>query len=242
MPEKRGDMEMDRLDHNGSMTGMAAVPGARRSPGPGRSPVQHHQTGDSYGFPPGYQNDSFVGASPQRNSPSPYGRPYAQQDEYGRGSPAPPVYGAGDGYAQGQSYGRRSPGQSQAYNQYDQQDRYDDHYDQPAQRYHSPSPPQSNNYTYNHAPSHDDYAPAPAPAMAPLQQRSHTPAYAASESTSTSASAYPGQRAYSPQSSSYPGQQTYQAFTPGGGGSISPQGQQYSGVTRKAVDGSHRDI
>ncbi|KAH7392629.1 hypothetical protein BKA66DRAFT_510188 [Pyrenochaeta sp. MPI-SDFR-AT-0127] len=235
MPEKRGDMEMDRLDHNGSMTAMAAVPGATRSPGPGRSPIQRSPTGDGYGFPPGYQNDSFVGAGPQRNSPSPYGRPYAQQDEYGRGSPAPPVYAAGDGYTQNQSYGRRSPGQHQAYNQYDHQDRYDDRYDPPDQRYRSPSPPSANNYNYNQAASRDDFAPAP------VQQRSNTPGYAASESThfessTTSTSAYPGQRAYSPQSS-YPGQQTYQAFSPG-----APQGQQYSGVTRKAVDGTHRDI
>ncbi|OAL50144.1 hypothetical protein IQ07DRAFT_567866 [Pyrenochaeta sp. DS3sAY3a] len=245
LPEKRGDLEMDRLDHNGSvtngsMTAMAAVGGARRSPGSGRSPNQHSPT-DSYGFPPGYQNDSFVGAGPQRNSPSPYNRPYAQQDEYRRGSPGPrsnlsPVYGAGEGYGQNQRYENRSPAQQQPYNQYSQQDRYDDddRYDQPAQRYHSPSPPPANNYNYNQsAPSYDNFAPAQ------QQPRVKSPGYPVDEPAryASPVSAYPGQQTYQSEPASYPGQQAYQAFQP-----AAPQSQQYTGVSRKAVDGSYREI
>ncbi|KAJ4368875.1 hypothetical protein N0V83_005957 [Neocucurbitaria cava] len=258
VPQKRGDMEMDRLNHNGSvtntsMTGMAAVgaagrsPGAGRSLGPGRTPIQRSPTGDSYGFPPGYQNDSFVGASPQRNSPSPYGKPYAQQDDYRRVSPGPnnlsPMYGPGEGYAQNQLYSRHSP-QPQLYDQHNDQDRYDppNQYSEPDRRYHSPSPPaintnlynnNNNNYASHDAAPYDNFAPAQQ-----QQQRSNTPGYAPSGSTryepSTTAapSAYPGQQSYSPQGA-YPGQQTYQAFQPG---------EQYSGVTRKAVDGSYKDI
>ncbi|KAF1852157.1 uncharacterized protein K460DRAFT_402144 [Cucurbitaria berberidis CBS 394.84] len=192
VPEKQGDMEMDRLNHNGSVTngsttGVAAMGGARRSPS-GRTPLQRTPTGDSYGFPPSYQSESFVGAGP-RNSPGPYGsqnaRPYAQQDDYRRGSPGPnsnlsPIYGPGEGYSQVQQFGRRSPGQPQAYNQYNGHDRYDPHdqYNEPDRRFRSP-PPNANNYNYgfNNPSPYEDFAPAPA------QQRSHTPGYAPSEST-----------------------------------------------------------
>jgi hypothetical protein len=280
-PQKQGDMELDRLDRNGSVTSgsmggvaAAAVPPTRRSPGPGRSPVSLM---DNYGYPQGgYQNDSFVSEGAPLNNQGSYGRPHAQQDEYGRGSPAQnlsPVYGAGDGYGQQQqqqqqqSYGRRSPGQPQAYDSrddlsqynqqppynqqvpqtYDQRDYYDEHVDN---RYQSPSPPTANPYnnTYNANPSssYDNFAPAPAPMQQPS---SLTPGYPASESTNhgsfmNAAPAYPGQRSYTPVSGSVGGQQQpYRAFSPlAQGEQGQQQQQQYSGVSRKPVDGSFREI
>jgi hypothetical protein len=245
VPEKRGDMEMERLNHNGSMagssmTGMAAVGAARRSPGPSRSPIS--PAGDGYGYNQGFEHEPLVGGAMPRSphqSPGPYGRPYAQQDAYQRGSPAQnlsPVYGAGEGYAQTQPYNRRpSPAQplmhSELDNHYDHQDVY-------TQPYHSPSPPIAM------APSHNDYASnpveLPSPNTAYPQQHNNTPAYAPSDSTrfepsDPPTSAYPGQRSYTPQSA-YPGQQSYQAFIPG------QTGQQYAGVSRKAVDGTYRDL
>jgi hypothetical protein len=238
IPEKRGDMEMDRLNRNGSGTSSSmaamAVPGARRSPGPGLSPVS--PVGDNYGFPLGYQN-----APPHHNSPGPYGSP---QDDYRRGSPganssllASGAYGA----TQNQPYGRRSPGQTQpqAYDsygqpeqqpysqaQYAQRDPYDqrDYQDEHVDRYQSPAPPPA-----NHPPYHDPYeAPAPAP------QRSYTPLSGSTRyepSTNIPASAYPGQQPYNASAASaYPGQTAYQAFQPG------------AGVPRKAVDGSYREL
>jgi hypothetical protein len=268
VPQKKGDMELDRLDRNGSVTGgsvggvaAAAVPATRRSPGPGRSlvsPIDNH--GYAQG---GYQNDSFVSEGAPLDNQGAYGRPYAQQDEYHRGSPAQnlsPVYGAGNGYAQQQQqpYGRRSPGQPQAYDSYDQPSQYTqqapynqqgqqiydqrDNYDEPDHRYQSPSPPTADPYTYNNAnpsPSYDNYAPAPAPAA--LQ-----PGYPASESTNhgsftAAASAYPGQRSYTPVTGSMgQQQQPYRAFTPGA--EQQQQQQQYTGVTRKPMEGSYREI
>ncbi|KAF2655801.1 hypothetical protein K491DRAFT_598238, partial [Lophiostoma macrostomum CBS 122681] len=85
MPEKTGDVEMDRLNHNGSMTGTSVsggmgVASARRSPGP--SPIQRTPTdvSDPYGFPAGYHNDSLASSGPRR-SPGP-GAMYAQQEGY----------------------------------------------------------------------------------------------------------------------------------------------------------------
>ncbi|KAF1832111.1 hypothetical protein BDW02DRAFT_20776 [Decorospora gaudefroyi] len=258
IPQKQGDMELDRLNHNGSVTSgsmaAAAVPGARRSPGSGRSPIS--PIGESYGFPPGYQNDSFVSEAAPLNNQAAYGRPYAQQDDYRRGSPAQnlsPVYGAGAGVGysqqQPQPYGRRSPGQPQAYEshdqlgQYNQQSSYDQHYqqdpydqrdyyDEPNRVYNTPPPianPQNN--TYNANPSHDNFAPAP------MYQTLHTTGYTQSAPTeleSTTTPAYPGQRSYTPVSGSL-GQ--YRAFSP-----AASQGQQYSGVGRKPIDGSFREI
>lgn len=213
VPEKRGDLEMDRLDHNGSVTGTpvagaAAVGAARRSPG--RSPVQQSPQ-DSYGFPAGYQNDSFV-----RNGsrgPSPLNGQYAMQQEGYRGiSPVQaqslsPVYGAGAGYAQNQQYGRRSPNQG-----------YDQPYSQPATTYNE-GPPNLDGYG-NRAQS----PPRDAPDMRfqdfnfdqPPPRPSPSPQYALSGSTryEPSEAAYPGQQAYQPPESSYPGQQSYQAFRP----------------------------
>ncbi|KAF2116831.1 hypothetical protein BDV96DRAFT_572943 [Lophiotrema nucula] len=270
VPEKRGDMEMERLDHNGSMTGSsvtaAAVAGgvaggARRSPG--RSPLHQSPTHDDYGFPQGYQNDSFVGAAPHRNSPGPQGGQYRRpQDPYRGGSPAQnlsPVNGAGagPGFNQNQQYGRKSPNRSpiqgpgyiNGYNQgYGQQQ-----YNRPPQQ-RSPvrEDPYDNTYgapnDYRQAdrrpsPSSDynDYALVSAPAPAPV--KSHTPAYANSSPTNyeapapspTPAPSYPGQQTYQPEAPSYPGQPAYRAFSPA-------QNEQHSGVQRKAVDGSWKEV
>jgi hypothetical protein len=232
VPPKRGDMELDRLDHNGSVTngsmaGTTAVAGPRRSPAPARSPVSPV---DGYGYDQGFEKEPLVGAGQHRSphsSPAPYGAPYAQQDDYRRGSPAQnlsPAYGAGEGYAQNQPYGRHSPAQhQQQHPSYDQQDdySYQPSYAQvPTQPYYSPTPPAQNyniNNINNNAP-YDNYAPSP------VQQRSHTPGYPHSEApayeqhepAAQPVSAYPGQRSYTPQSqTSYPGQKTYQAFNPG---------------------------
>lgn len=245
MPEKKDDVEMDRLNHNGSVTGSsvsgAAAVGAARRP-PARSPMQRSPastTQDSYGFPAGYQNDSFVSGAPSRgprNSPGPYGGRYEQQQDGYRGiSPIQtqslsPVYGGG--YSPNQQYGRRSPHQN-----------YNQQYGPPAPR-HSPSPPHSNAYGYSpSSPSrghvdmpepgahqNDSFAPA-----APV--RSPSPQYAPSGSTryEPSAPSYPGQQTYTAPESAYPGQQTYQAYQPA-------QEPQFSGVTRKAVDGTWKEV
>jgi hypothetical protein len=225
------------LNHNGSvsnasMTGMATVP--RRSPVPARSPVSPV---DGYGHDQGFESEPLVGAASHRSphaSPAQYGRPYGQQDDYQRGSPAQNLSPV-DGYTQNQPYGRHSPAQ-----QYDQYDQYDQHdhqsgYASVPPSYHSSPPPPAQGYQ----PSYDDFAPAPV-----QQQRSRTPGYPHSETTTTyepsvpaaePVSAYPGQRSYTPQAA-YPGQSAYQAFNPG------QTGPQASGVTRKAVDGTYRDI
>lgn len=249
IPEKRGDMEMDRLDHNGSVAGSsltgtavgtAVSSTARRSPGPGRSPVHRSPTQDSYGFPAGYQNNSFGNVPPQRsphNSPGPYGRPYGQpQDGYRGASPAhslSPVYGAGAGYAQNQNYDRRSPGPG-----------YKQPYRQPSPG-HSPAPVASNGYGYSAPPpaqepismpehamyQNDSYTQAPA--------RSDSPGYAPSGSTKydQTGPSYPGQQTYQSSDPAYPGQQTYHAYSPS-----QPQDSQYSPVTRKAVEGSWKGV
>jgi hypothetical protein len=283
IPQKQGDMELDRLDRNGSVTsgsnaGMvaaAAVPGVRKSPGPGRSPISPIE---GYSAPPSNPNGSYVSEGAPLNhqglhNQDPYGRPYAQQDEYRRGSPAQnlsPVYGAGAGYAQQQPYGRHSPGQPQAYNspdqlsqynqqapyeqpnqqgdynqqapyhQHNQHDPYDqrDYYEEPQQPQHpygSPSLPSANLYTYNANPSYDNFVPAPIQQQPP----SLTPGYPASESTAlgSTTSAYPGQRSYTPVSGAVGQQQPYRAFSP-----AAQQGQQYTGVQRKPIDGTYREI
>jgi len=109
IPEKKGDVELDRFDANGSVAGAsiggttAVAAGAGRRT-PGRSPIQRSPTGDSYGFPEGYQNGAMANGPPRRsphNSPGPYGAQYGQQqDQYRGASPAQslsPVYGQGAG-------------------------------------------------------------------------------------------------------------------------------------------------
>jgi hypothetical protein len=228
MPQKRGDMELDRLDHNGSvtngsMTGMAATGGPRRSPAPARSPVSPV---DGYGYNQVFEKEPLVSGGQHRSprsSPAPYGQPYAPQDDYRRGSPAQnlsPARGAGEGYAQNQTYGRHSPAQQQqpSYNQEDDYSYQPSYAQAPTQRYHSPSPP-GQNYNSNNNTNYDNYGPSPV-----QQQPSHTlgyphsepPSYEQPEPVAQPVSAYPGQRSYTPQSqTSYPGQKTYQAFNPG---------------------------
>ena len=266
MPEKKGDVEMDRLNHNGSMTGTSVSGGmgvapARRSPGP--SPIQRTPTdmSDPYGFPAGYQNESFANSGPRR-SPGP-GALYAQQEGYRGVSPVQqqslsPAYGAAGGaYARNQQYGRRSP--SQAYNQ---------HYNQAAPRQQSPPLPDANAYGYadptpsqtymdpnpphhyaDSNPSQQHYADMPstssaysdnyASTAAPIRQPSPPRAPSAPPVRYQSpVAAYPGQQTYeSADSGAYPGQQTYQAFNPG-----QSQDRQYSPVQRRPVDGSWKEI
>ncbi|KAF2190413.1 hypothetical protein K469DRAFT_697684 [Zopfia rhizophila CBS 207.26] len=242
VPEKKGDMEMDRLDQNGSVTnfavtGAAAVGGAGRSPV--RSPVRRSPTNDSYGFPAGYsQNDSFVSSAPQRsprNSPGPYGGRYGQQQDNYRGvSPVQslsPVYGAG-GYSQNQQHGRRSPNAG-----------YNGQYAPPSQG-RSPVSPLVNRSGHGASNNSREILDMPSPGMhqnnnfAPAPAaRSNSPAYAPSGSTrhDPPAASYPGQQTYEAADSAYRGQQTYQAYQPA-------QELQFQGVTRKPVDGSWKDV
>jgi hypothetical protein len=256
IPQKQGDMELDRLDRNGSVTSgtkaglaAAAVPGARPSPAPVRSPISPIE---GYGVLPDYPDSVVSTVVPVNHqgvyNQDSYGRQYGQQNEHRGGPPAQNptlVYGAGAGYAQQQQYGRHSPGQHQAYDSRDQIDQYNqqvpygqrDYYDEPQQpqlQYRNPSPPNANPYhnNYNANPSYDNFAPAP---VQQQQQRSHTPGWPASESTALG-SAYPGQKSYTPVAGSVGQQQPYRAFTP------VAQGQQYSGVQRKPVDGAYREM
>ncbi|KAF2712555.1 hypothetical protein K504DRAFT_371808 [Pleomassaria siparia CBS 279.74] len=252
IPEKRGDVELDRFDQNGSvvgasLSGTTAIGATRTSPGSGRPLMQRSPTGDSYGFPREYQEGAIANGPPRRsphNSPGPYGAQYGQQ-QYRNGSPAQslsPVQGPGGGYAQNQQYGRSSPSQpnNQQYNR------------SPQNR--SPAPQSQNGYGY--APSdvsygmdnttpNNGYAPpqsqapgygAPARSNTPgygSPARSNTPGYAAPPSA-----AYPGQQTYQqPAEPSYPEQPTYRAFTPG-----VPQGQQQSGVARRPINGSWKEV
>ena len=230
MPEKRDDVEMDRLDHNGSMAGtsMAAVAAggaARMSPGPARSPVHRIQTDNGYGYSAqAYQNDPYAGGSPHH---SPQGGPYGQQHNGHRGmSPTQPsgspVYGVGaptHTHNQYDQYDRRSPGPAlyntqPTYDQYPQQDPYA----QPTQS-RTPPPLATNTYPYGAAHNYRDpmdispvdpvstnaiyntgYAPAPAPAP----MRDPSPVYAPSGSTRFE----PPAPSASP-APAYPGQQTY---------------------------------
>ncbi|XP_014559515.1 hypothetical protein COCVIDRAFT_91568 [Bipolaris victoriae FI3] len=173
VPQKKGDMELDRLDRNGSVTSgsmggvaAAAVPGARRSPGPGRSPVS-----PDYGY---QQNNSFVSDAPSyNNNQGQYGQPYGQQGGYRQGSPGQgrsPVYGAGAGYGQQQQqqpYGRRSPGPSQAYGSHDQQSQQSDmhapyqelptSYNQPQQSYNQPQSSYNQPQSYNQSAPYNNH-------------------------------------------------------------------------------------
>jgi hypothetical protein len=262
IPEKQGDMEMDRFD-NGTLAGTTAVGamGARRSPGPGRSPIQRSPTGDDYGFPQGYQNGAMAPGPPRHNpytSPGPYGAQYDQQQDQYRGGSLSPVNGMGAGYTQNQQYGRSSP--AQGYNQQHQ-------YNGPPQG-RSPVPQQSNIYGYGPSDvSYEDdmpsYGQQPTNNYAPVPGRSHTPGYAEdrsqapgyapssaysqsnyapTESTRFEPSiAYANQQPYEPaEATAYPGQQPYRAFTP----APAPlqQSQQSGAVPRRPVDGSWKEV
>lgn len=243
MPEKRGDLELDRLDHSGSMNSAAAIGNARRSPGP--SPIQRSPTHDTYGFPPDYQNDSFVSAAPQRNqhsSPGPYGGQYNQYEDGYRGvtpvSSLSPVHTAGAGYGRrsphdnypndnyAQPYSqpgpRRSPGPNHGY----ENQAYNNNYSTPSNARSYESPIYQNEPVELPSPvvpRHDNYG-LPAP------MRSPSPQYAPSGSTryeAPAASSYPGQQTYGSEAS-YPGQPAYQAYQP-----------QETGVARKPAPGGY---
>ncbi|KAF3046120.1 hypothetical protein E8E12_011204 [Didymella heteroderae] len=240
VPEKRGDVEMERLNHNGSVpnTSVAGVAagavagGMRASPGPGRSPVSPAQGSDSYGFPAAYQSQYDRRGSPAQNQN------------------VSPVYGANAGYASNNynhgpspaqshsqysqasdPYERRSPPQNQPYNQPYNNTAQQNTYTAPPERYNSPAPP-----SYHTTANPNPYAYAPAPVQPYDQPRSNTPGYGAG-SGNAGYDPVPN-RGQTATPSTYPGQQQYQAFQPQG----APQGQQYSGITRKPVEGSLRDV
>jgi hypothetical protein len=267
IPEKREDVELDRLDHNGSVAGtsMAAVAAggaARRSPGPARSPMQHLQAEDGYGYSQGHQDGSYVNNMPQpspSSAPSGYSSAYSQQhDGYRGASPvdqslAPaPLYGAGGGagYAQNQQYDRRSPGPgyngspqrspSPGYGQYGQQNTA-----------RTPPPLNTNNYGYNN----NQYSPREVSPIDPVMYNNGIPAalapgrvpspvYAPSGSTrfeppapsGSPAPAYPGQQVFGSTEAPQPAQQPYRAYTP------AQTQDPYSGVSRKPVEGSWKQV
>lgn len=235
VPEKRGDVEMDRLNYNGSVSntstaGVAAGivgSGMRESPELARSPVSPMQSTDAYGFPAGYQNQYDRQGSPAQNqniSPA-YGMNagYAQND-YNRGPSPAQSYSQ---YSQASDpYDRRSPAQNQPYSQ--PYNTTQPPYNPPSERYNSPAPP-----SYHTTANPYSYVPAPNPEY--IQPRSNTPGYG-NRSGNGAYDPVPN-RSQTTTPSAYPGQQTYQAFQP-----QAAQGQQYSGVTRKPVEGSLRDV
>lgn len=183
MPEKKGDVEMDRLNHNGSVTG-SQISGVTGMQGPRRSPARSPpiQTEDGYGLPGSYQNDTYAaGAMARRPSPNPrdsYNGHYAQDDNGYRGispvhaQPRSPVYNNGippiGAYSQTpppQQNPYRRSSSDQLLNTYDQQP-YDQ---QPYDRQQTFSP-----QTYD-----NPYDPAPAPPGAYGQAYSTTPTPAA---------------------------------------------------------------
>lgn len=267
IPEKPNDVELDRLNHNGSVSGgsmgAAAIAGGRHaSPGPRLSPVQRSQTQDSYGNPPGYQNDSFVGGPP------PQSRSYGQQQQGGYGQPSDqygdvspvqqtvsPVYAANNNYRpQDRYYDRKSPApsynQQQQYRQpspvanYGQANTYDNPYSNPAQDPVSTSNMyQNNNYSgvapqRSMTPGSDTLVNnAAQPSLPTALPSSLTPGYAPSGSTKyepSAAPAYPGQQSYDslPQATTAQQLGGYRAFTPG----ATSQGQQHPGSSRTPVN------
>ncbi|KAH6618462.1 hypothetical protein C7974DRAFT_440680 [Boeremia exigua] len=207
---EKGGVELDRLNHNGSVPG-SAVGGAFAAGAAGG-----------------------LGAGAMRGSPD----AYAPRNQYANTSPA---HSTADGYAA--TY-NRGPSPAQSQSQYSQadgyaqyaapQDRYNsptpqDRYASPAphERYNSPAPP-----SYHTTANPNPYAYAPAPARSPAQPYdSPAPSYAAGNAYD------PPPRAQTTSPAAYPGQNVYQAFTPQGTG----QGG-YSGVQRRPVEGSARDV
>ncbi|KAJ4380959.1 hypothetical protein N0V86_003306 [Didymella sp. IMI 355093] len=240
VPEKRGDVEMDRLNHNGSVSSTSAAgvaagalgAGMRGSPGAGRSPVSPMQGTDGYGFPAGYQNQYDRRGSPAQNqnaSPGYGANAASAHNNYNRGPSPPQPYGQ-----QNQSaapYERRSPPQNQPYNQPYNNTAQQNPYSAPPERYTSPAPP-----SYHTTANPNPYAYAPPPVQPFDQPRSNTPGYGAG-SGNAGYDPVPN-RSQTSTPSAYPGQQQYQAFQPQG----APQGEQYSGVARKPIGGSLRDV
>ncbi|KAF9698524.1 hypothetical protein EKO04_003908 [Ascochyta lentis] len=247
VPEKRGDVEMDRFHYddsvpNPSTAGVASGavgagmrgspgpgmrgspgPGMRGSPGPGRSPVSPLPN-DAYA----HQNQSPYDP---HNSPQPISPAYPSHD-YARGPSPAQSYSQ---YSQASDpYDRRSPQPSYP------QPYATQPYNTPSDRYNSPAPP-----SY-HTTAANPYAYAPAPAQPYDQPRSYTPGHVNANGGGSgyggaNASGYQNgggnqygavDRSQNSTPSAYPGQQSYQAFQPQVGG----------GVVRKPVEGSLRDV
>jgi hypothetical protein len=267
VPEKRGDVEMDRLNYNGSaqqlgmnsMAAGAAGAGMRGSPGgtrgspggQGRSPVSPN---DGYGFPAQSQNTSPpYGASPYGQTgydrgPSPAQNQNISPASYGQNSydrrPSPAV--SYSQYSQGSDQYERRAQQApyvaplQPYNM-DELNSAHQSYMSPApapDRYNSPAPP---SYHTNAPRNPDPYAYAPTPVQPYNQPNSSTPGYGNGGYGYGSGNAgydpVPN-RSQTATPTAYPGQPTYQAFTPVG----QQSGGQQSGVTRKPVNGSLREV
>lgn len=270
VPEKRGDVEMDRLNHNGSVpssiggvAGAAAVGGVaagmRGSPA-ARSPVS--PVGD-YGFPNqnGYDRrpspaqlrnmspaQSYNNNTSPYHTPSPYGAP---QNTLPRGPSPAQSYSqysqASDPYASREPY-------TQPYANLAAQNPYaaQDGYNTPSPTY--PAPLQCNQQTdpYHSPHQHERYnSPAPpsyhTTAPPPPLQNAYGNAYASdpvNRTDTATPSAYPGQATYasiSPSASTdMNGAGAYRAFTPQSSGSGGQQG--YQAVSRKAVGGSLREV
>lgn len=236
VPEKRGDVELDTLNYHGSapntsvagVAAGAAGAGLRGSPGPARSPVSPAQGTDGYGFAPGYQNQYDRRGSPaqsQNVSPAYGANAGYAQNNYNRGPSPAQSYSQ---YSQASDpYDRRSPVQNQPYNQPYNNIAQQIPYNAPSERYNSPAPP-----SYHTTANPNPYAYAPPPVQPYDQPRSNTPGYGAG-SGNTGYDPVPN-RSQTATPSAYPGQQQYQAFQ--------PQGQQFSGITRKPVEGSLRDV
>lgn len=234
VPEKRGDVEMDRLNYNGSAqqlgmnsvaagaagAGMRGSPGGMRgSPGQGRSPVSPARGNDGYGFP-------AHTSPPYGDGASPYG-----QTGYDRG-PSPAV--SYSQYSQGSDQYERRAQQApyvaplQPYNMEEANSAHQS-YMSPApapDRYNSPAPP---SYHTNAPRNPDPYAYAPTPVQPYNQPSSITPGYGYGHAGYDPVP----NRSQTATPTAYPGQSTYQAFTPGG---------QQTGVTRKPVEGSLREV
>jgi len=252
IPEKHDDMEMDRLGYNGSsmgtsMTAAAVLNAPRSSPRPGRSPVQRIQADDGYDYSQGYQNDAYA-TGPRDHSPVLQNSSYAPQQNGYRGlSPVhqtSPVYNAGAGYAQNQQDDRRSPAPGYSLPQYGV-----------SHSTHSPPPLNTKgNFGYDEStvyhdpmevsplnPSatdyHNGYVATPVRSPSPGFTSSGPMRFEHPVPSASPAPAYPGQQTYGSSEVSYSDQPAYQAYAPG-----QAQGPQYSGVTRKAVEGSWKEV
>jgi hypothetical protein len=168
---------------------------------------------DGYGFPAGYQNQYDRRGSPAQNASPAYGANAAS---------------AHNNYNRGPS---RSPPQNQPYNQSYNNTAQQTPYSATPERYTSPAPP-----SYHTTAISNPYAYAPAPVQPFDQPRSNTPGYGVG-SGSAGYDPVPN-RSQTSTPSAYPGQQQYQAFQPHG----APQGEQYSGIARKPIGGSLRDV
>lgn len=236
-PAEPGDVELNRLNHNGSATS-PMLAGAAGAPlrSPARSPV--HLTRDEYGFPTqDQQSNGFVGGAPQRGVRSPDSFHSGQQvgvvDQYSQHrqgyDPVSPVREGAGMYGQNQEYGRSSP-RLGVTNYNDQQGRAPRPYESP-----SPGPPMDSHargqgrqgYGQPSAASYQDLHQDNSYSADPYA-RSISPGYAPSGSTR-----------FEPYHNGY--QNNYQDSQELDSGHR--QDQQYAGgVGRKPVNGSWKDV